>query len=98
MKIAKVSLNICTLELKTLVINLLEYLEGEVYDQLEAAIQDYLNWIVSFSYYKLAINEQNLKYLEQRIRAAFSYELGNKQISLQPDENRNLILNIYQED
>lgn len=61
---------------------------------LEESIQSYLNTIIYMSDRKLPINAATLHYLSQKVRGAFSHELGNKDFSLQPDEDRNLVLTL----
>jgi hypothetical protein len=65
-----------------------------VSEVLEEAMQSYLNTIIYISDRRLPINAATLHYLTQRVRGAFSHELGNKDFSLQPDENRNLVLTL----
>jgi hypothetical protein len=61
---------------------------------LEYAIESYLNTIIDLSEHRLPLDSPTLHYLSQRIYSAFSYELKGQQVSLQPDENRNIILTL----
>lgn len=62
--------------------------------ELQQHIQQYLNSIIYFNDTPMAINEPNLHYLSQRAYNAFIYELNGREISLKPDENRNIILTL----
>ena len=63
-------------------------------NELQEHIQQYLNSIIYFSDRRIPINEANLYYLSQRVYGAFSRELNGWGISLQPDEQRNIILTL----
>lgn len=63
-------------------------------NELQEHIQQYLNSIIYFSDRPLPINQANLYYLSQRAYGAFSRELNGRGISLQPDEQRNIILTL----